>query len=106
MSGELIVHRNRTNRVSLGLGINVAGETITSQIRKEKDVSSDLIAEWTVSFLNDGTDGEVILTLPHTIAGAVTASYGWMDLKRVSGGQPISVFSEPLRVRFQGVVTA
>lgn len=106
MSGELIVHRNRTNRVPLGIGINVSGETITSEIRKEKDHTSDLLATWTVTFATDGTDGELILTLPQSAVNLVTANYGYMDLKRSSGGVFLPVFSEPLKVKFQGVVTA
>ena len=28
-----------------------------------------------------------------------------MDLKRVSGGEPLAIFDKPLEVVFQGVVT-
>ena len=105
MSGELIVHRNRTNRVPLGLGYSVAGDTITSQIRTEPGAVGAPLATWTVTFVTDGSDGEIVLTLLSSQVSAITQNYGYMDLKRVSGGQPLSVVLEPLRVHFQGVVT-
>ena len=105
MSGELIVHRNRTNVVPLSLGFDVSGDTITSQIRRELGETGTPLAEWEVTFDTDGTDGEIILTLPEASVEIITANYGWMDLKRTSNGQPLSVFLEPLRVKFQGVVT-
>ena len=106
MSGELIVHRNRTNRVPLGIGINVSCETITSQIRKEIDPTSTLLGTWDVEFATDGVDGELILTMASLEPAAAQENYGWMDLKRVSGSTVLPVFREPLRVKFQGVVTA
>jgi hypothetical protein len=105
MSGDLIVHRDRTNVVTLGLGIPVDGDTITSQIRRAPGEEGAPLAEWTVAFTTDGADGEITLTLPHTAVADITDNYAWMDLKRVSGGEPLSVFLEPLRVKFQGVVT-
>lgn len=105
MSGELIVHRNRTNRVPLSLGYSVAGDTITSQIRTEPGATGAPLATWAVTFVTDGSDGEIVLTLLAAQVSAIAENYGYMDLKRVSGGQPLSVFLEPLRVHFQGVVT-
>jgi hypothetical protein len=105
MSGELVIHRNRTNIVPLGLGMDVSGDTITSQIRVEPGADGDPLAEWDVTFATDGTDGEIILTLTSTQLAGITVNYGYMDLKRVSGGEPLSVFLEPLQVHFQGVVT-
>lgn len=106
MSGELIVHRNRTNVVPLSLGMDVSGDTITSQIRAEDRIDATLLCTWVVTFKTDGTDGEIILTLPVSAVGAVTKNYGYMDLKRVSGGEPLSVFRDSLKVKFQGVVTS
>ena len=105
MSGELIIHRNRTNVVPLGLGFDVSGDTITSQIRLNPGDTGDPLCEWTVTFATDGTNGELILTLTSEDLNEVTANYGYMDLKRVSGGEPLSVFLEPLKVAFKGVVT-
>jgi hypothetical protein len=105
MSGELIVHRNRTNRVPLGLGFPVNGDVITSEIREHPGDTGAPLATWTVTYATDGSDGEIILTLLPSQLTTVTVNYGYMDLKRVSGGQPLSVFLEPLKVHFQGVVT-
>lgn len=100
----IYIHKNRTNLVMVSLGIDVSQDTITSQIRAERDVTSDLLATWTVSFITDGTDGELLLTLDDAITWPAKSN-GFMDLKRVSGGEPISVFQEPIPVAFVGVVT-
>jgi hypothetical protein len=106
MSGDLILHVGRVNVVPLGLGFDVSGDEFTSQIRKEKSVESDLLAEWDVTFANDGTDGELVMILAADALNEVSVSSGYTDLKRVSNGQPLSVFSEPIPVVFEGVVTA
>lgn len=106
MSGELIVHKNRTNIVLVSLGFDVSGETITSEIRKSSNHLSTRLATWVVTFDTDGTNGKVILTLPQSEVDLVSTNYGFMDLKRMSGSNALSVFLEPLKVKFQGVVTA
>lgn len=105
MSGELIVHKNRTNRITLGLKYNASGESFTAQIRKEANQTSDLLGTWEVEFATDGVDGELILTLPQTEVDAVAVNYGYMDLKRTVGSVHLPVFAEPLQVKFQEVVT-
>ena len=105
MSNKVIVHKNRTNEVRVNLGMDVSADTITSEIRSEPDVESPLIATWTVAFVTDGTDGELLLTLDDTITAEITANSGFMDLKRISGGEPIPVFDKPLEVTFRGTVT-
>jgi hypothetical protein len=37
--------------------------------------------------------------------GLITAERGFMDVLLVTGGQPVSVFDEPLAVEFRGTVT-
>jgi hypothetical protein len=103
MSDPIIVHKDRTNVVTVSLGYSVVGETITSEIRTESGV---LIATWTVTFDGDGSDGELILTLDNAITSAVTYPRGLMDLKRVSNGEPLPVFDMPLEVEFRESVTA
>ncbi len=39
-----------------------------------------------------GADGEVILTLDNDVTAAISNSVGYMDLKRVAGGEPLSIF--------------
>lgn len=106
MTAELIIHLDRTNRVPFNIGVSVAGDTFSSEIREEKDPESALIATWECSLLTDGTDGEVVLVLPEAELTSVAEGYGFMDVKRTSGGEDFPVFSEPLKVKFQKVVTA
>jgi hypothetical protein len=87
------------------LGIDVSADVITSQVRSEPDQDSVLLMSWNVDFESDGTDGMLVLTVDNTITGQIEPSSGWMDLKRISGGEPISVFDKPLEVSFRGTVT-
>lgn len=102
----IYVDKGRTVKVPVGLGIDVSDDAFTSEIREKPNRTSDVIAEWTVTFLTDGTDGELILTLDDSITSAITKTKGYMDIKRVTNGEPISVFSEPLEVIFRETVTA
>jgi len=105
MSNTVVVHKNRTNTLYVDLGFDVAGETLESEIRSEATVGSDLIATWTIGFLTDGTDGRLILTLDDAITAAIAEAKGYMDIKRVSAGEPIPVFDRPLEVEFRETVT-
>lgn len=105
MSNKVIVHKNRTNSIQVHLGYDVSDDTITSEIRTEPNVNSTLIATWDVGFLTDGTDGKLVLSLDDEVTAAITVNSGYMDLKRMLGGEPISVFDQPLEVSFRGVVT-
>lgn len=106
MSNEVIVHKSRTNTLRVNLGINVAADILTSEIRSEPDPDSTLIAEWDVAFVTDGTDGRLVLSLDDSVTSLITYTTGYMDIKRVSAGEPIPVFDRPLEVIFREVVTA
>lgn len=105
MSEPIVVHKGRTNVVTLDLGIDVSLDTITSQIRTKPDLSAPLIATWTVGYESDGTDGKLVLTLDNVITAQIVEDAGFMDIKRVSGGEPLPVFDAPLEVEFRGTVT-
>lgn len=105
MSSKVIVHKNRTNILTISLGMDVSADTITSEIRSEPDIESPLIATWTVSFKTDGRDGELILRLDDNETSQIKANSGYMDLKRVSGSEPLAVFDQALEVSFRGSVT-
>lgn len=105
MSNKVVVHKGRTNTVQVSMGINVSADVITSEIRTDPDVNSPLIATWTVSFASDGADGELILKLDDLVTSQIAQQVGYMDLKRVSNGEPIPVFDRPLEVLFQSTVT-
>jgi len=81
-------------------------DTFTSEIRTEPTVASPLLATWVTTFLTDGHDGKLKLVLDNSVTGSVAANSGYMDVKRVSGGEPLTVFDEPVEVAFRGVVTA
>lgn len=105
MSNKVIVHKGRTNTLRVNLGINVQGDVFTSEIRAEPTVDSPLIATWVVSFVTNGADGELLLKLDDNETRQIKANSGYMDLKRVTGSEPIPVFDRPLEVSFRGTVT-
>lgn len=102
---QIKVHKGRTVILPVSLGVDVSKDIITSEIRDGKTQPSKLIATWVVSFATNGIDGELILTLDNTTTSAITKSTGYMDLKRVTGGEPVSVFDEPLEVIFTDSIT-
>lgn len=101
----LVVHKGRTEIVTLSLGYDASNEVFTSQIREGRRLSSDLIAEWNVTFATDGTDGELVLTLDDSITSGIEKTTGFMDVKRVTGGEPLPAFDGQLEVVFRDVVT-
>lgn len=105
MGNKVIVHKARTNTIEVDLGIDVTGDTFSSEIRVEDDHTSTLIATWTVT-VTDAANGVLTLVLDNTVTAAITVDSGFMDLKRTTGGEPIPVFDRPLEVSFQGSVTA
>lgn len=108
MSNQLIVYKgNRTNVVSVNLGQDVSGATITSQIRAKPDFESTLIANWVISYPpgGDGSDGELIFTLDNTFSSQITANSGYMDIQMIVAGEPYPVFDHLIEVVFEGTVT-
>lgn len=106
MEKQIFVDIGRTVTMTVGLGYDVSLDAFTSQIRAKKDPTSDLIATWDITFLNDGSDGELIFTLDDSATSTITHRRGYMDIKRITGGEPVSVFDEPLEVIFRKTVTA
>lgn len=102
--GQVLVYRKRTTIIGVSLGYDVSQDDFASEIRVDVDPESELLATWTVSFLNDGTDGELLLHL-FSADSDVQKNSGWMDIKRITGGEPVSV-SEPVEVLFTNAVTA
>jgi hypothetical protein len=105
MPNPVVVHKARTNTVIVDLGEDVSLDTFTSEIRSEPDHLSTLLMTWDVDFETDGTDGRLVLTVDDLITEQITVDSGYMDVKRVTGGQPIPMFDKPLEVIFRGVVT-
>lgn len=103
---QLTIKRGRTIVVPVSLGFDISADTFTSEIRVGRDISTALIATWSVTFATDGTDGELLLSLDDAVTALISYSIGYMDIKRVTGGEPVSVFDDPIQVAFEGVVTA
>lgn len=103
MSNKILVYKNRTNVINVHLGIDITGDTITSEIRA---IDGTLIATWTVAVVGDGTAGDISLTLLSTDLDAIEHMTGIMDFKRVHDGEPLSVITKPLEVEFINSVTA
>lgn len=103
---QLTIQRGRTIVVPVSLGYDISADTFTSEIRTGRDISTHLIATWEVTFATDGTDGELLLTLDDAVTSEIPYTVGYMDIKRVTGGEPVTVFDDPLQVSFEGVVTA
>lgn len=101
----LNVFKRRTNVVQVDLGMDVSADTFESEIREGKDNTTTLIATWTIAFLTDGTDGKLVLTLDDSVTSTITQKTGYMDLKRISVGEPLPVFNAPVKVLFKEVVT-
>jgi len=99
------VHRNRTNVHTVHLGFDVSDQTIRSQIRVGQDPSSELIAEWDVEVIGDGSSGELRLSLDNSITKDITHNVGYMDILRESGGEPYSVLEAPIQVCFMNLPT-
>lgn len=95
----------RTNIVQMALGFDVSGDTFVCQIREEPNVLSTLIAAMTVTFKTDGVDGELVLKLDNSVSAGIARRTGYLDVKRTSGGEPLSVLDDPIQVIFEGVVT-
>lgn len=106
MMKRVFVYRGRTNKLQISLGFDVSADVITSEIRDQPNSNSDLLATWNVTFITDGTDGEILLTLPQGALTNVTKTMGYMDLKRTSGGEFLTVFDEPFEVVIRDSITA
>lgn len=106
MANQVVVHKGRTNVLTVSMGIDVSADTITSEIRADASRTSPLLATWVVTNATDGTDGNLILTLDDSATSSIDSDRGYMDLKRVSNGEPLPVFDKPLEVIFRGTVTA
>lgn len=106
MSNVVVVHKDRTNIITVDMGMDVSGDTFSSEIRTNPDHESTLIATWVTAFATDGSDGELILTIDDTTTSQIQEDRGYMDIRRITGGEPVPVFDRPLEVEFRGTVTA
>lgn len=104
MSEYITVQKGRTVTVAVNLVVIDEGDTFSSEIRSERNTSSVLIATWEIDV--DVPNKELTLTLDNSITEEIEHSLGYMDIKRITDGEPVSVFNKPLEVRFEEVITA
>lgn len=102
---QITVRKDRTNIIEVQLSYDVSESIITSQIRRGRTPATPLIATWDVRFKTDGTDGALIFTLDDSVTAYIEDTMGYMDILRMSGGEPITVLEYPLVVVFQEVIT-
>jgi len=100
----LKVYKSRVNEVVVNTGIDLTGSTITSEIREQPDQDSVLIASWDVD-VTDAPNGILVLSMDETESD-VEQSKGFMDFKRVVGGDPFPMLSDYIEVEFRAAVTA
>src|SRR3954470_8257664 len=103
MSNPIVIYKGRTKILPVHLGFDISGDTITSQIRDTPAQSGILIATWTVT-VDSAPAGDLTLRLDNDVTVAITQVRGYMDLKRVVGGEPLPVFENPLEVVFREAV--
>lgn len=104
-TNTVIVHKHRTNILPVQLSYDVSDMTMRSQIRKGLTQDTDLIAEWEVHLKTDGRDGALVLILDDSATSEITETHGYMDMKRISDGEPYPVFEEAIPVLFRNVIT-
>lgn len=107
MSG-VVIFRNRTTIVQVNLGFDVSADELISEVRKGKTTEDELIVAWDISFLTDGHDGKCLFKIDDSVVADVPEDQvdGWMDVKRISGGEPLPVLAKPIKAIFRDVVTA
>lgn len=102
----VVIHRNRTTTLRVELGYDASGDTFDAQIRTKEDHTSTKLGDFSVSFETDGSDGVLLLTFDDSLTTSITHDKGFMDVRRISNGEPLSVMAEPLKVIFRGTITA
>lgn len=97
---KILVKRGKTVELPVSLGFNVSQMIFSSRIFEENTLDSTLITVWTVTFKDDGKDGELILTLDESITTGIVQSLGYMDLRNISDDEPVNIFKELLEISF------
>lgn len=103
MSGPLVLHKNRVNIITVNVGMDITGDTLTSQIREFESPDSELLVDWDL-VVDDAANGLITLTAD-LVSNPVTKTRGFMDIKRVSGSAALPMFNGTLVVEFRGTVT-
>jgi hypothetical protein len=105
MTSSVTIFKGRTTILPVNVQYDVSQDEISSEIRAGTNPESPRIATWTVRFATDGKDGNLIFTLDNSQTEGITYRTGYMDIKRVSAGEPFNVTEDPIPVVFRNVVT-
>lgn len=102
MADSLVVYKQRTNIFEfIFFGQDLSQDVLTSQIRRGQSSNSHKIAEFDIRPRTDGKDGRYIFTIDDSELENIPDVVGWLDIKRVSGGEPLAVLESPIPVTFQ-----
>ena len=95
-------HRYNAYRLNTQLG-NVSGDTFTAIVRERPDEDADVIFTFTVN-MDDAATGYIDLQFDAT-AVEITQSFGWFDIKRVTGGSAVAMHDGHICLDFEGTTT-
>ena len=100
---SITIYRGRTNVIDVALGVDYSGDTFVSEVRERQGADSPIILTFTIDD-SDIANGNLVLTADDSITDVPDAS-GWMDVLRISGGEPLTLFAHPLEVKFRNMPT-
>lgn len=103
---HITVVKNRSITFEFTLGHQIGTDVYTSEIRVGQSVNTPLIATWNVSVKPGGLNRTLIFSMDNSVTAPIVQSHGWMDLKRVSGGEPLPVLDYAIPVLFKDAITA
>ena len=103
---SLTIYKNRTNRVLFKSGVDAPEDEWYSEIRVGKTQDSDLIVAWTFEPVDGGDPGDFLISIDDSLLQDVSHSRGYMDIKRISAGEPLPVLKDIIIVKFKDTVTA
>ena len=98
------VHKHRTTELHVILPYPTENDIFTSQVRKGRSQATEVIVEWNVS-KSEESSNKLILVIDDELASTITETTGYMDIKRVTAGEPLAVFNDPILVTFKDVIT-
>lgn len=88
----------------MSFSYDLGDDIFTSEIRTGPTHEYPLIEEWDVS-KKEGSNNTLILSLDDSKTSGITHVAGWMDVKRVSFGEPLPVLRDPIQVVFIEQIT-
>lgn len=103
---HITVWKRRSITFEFALAHQIGDDIYTSEIRRGQSVNTPLIATWNVSVKPGGMNKTLIFSMDDSVTSLITVNYGWMDLKRVSNGEPLPVLNYSIPVLFKDVITA